>query len=226
MNRVSKTFCAAALTGVVALGAYGARNAVAADRGKSGLPPGPGNPIAAIYKQLQALQSQIQSAVGQAATLWINHLDFVPGGTEIDTAFDSTNSGVGGGLSGLIVTSSTTGETFTSGGNKVIEKGIQVPPNYNVTGVRICYESTSAASFISQIRLAQLQEPPSSAVVRLDDGTDHTDVGPVCFNSAAPTIPINPADGALRLSLRFNFGNTADKVVIRGVGLLLQRTGL
>jgi hypothetical protein len=202
--------------------------AIAKDRGKSGLPPGPGNPIAALQSQIKDLSKLITDAANQSTIMWINHLDLVPGGDEVQTFFDSTNSGVGG-LSGLIVMSTTAGDTFTGGGNKVIEKGLQVPPNYKITGVRICYESSSATSFITQIRLAQLQDPPSTALVMLDDGTDLTNTGPVCVNSATPVTPIDPSLGAVRLSLRVNFDATAfatDKIVIRGLGLLLERTGL
>jgi hypothetical protein len=120
--------------------------------------------------------------------------------------------------------SSTIGESFADTGNKVIEKGLDVPPNYKITGVRICYESSSAASFISQVRLAQLQNPPSTALVVLDDAADLTSVGPVCVNSAATSV--DTSLGAVRLGLRLNFGSVTDKIVIRGLGLLLQRTQL
>lgn len=166
-----------------------------------------------------------QAAKAQDNTImWINHLDFLAGDPSVTTSFNAVNSGIGGGLSGLVITSTTTGEDAVGGGNKVIEKGIQVPPWYLVTGVRMCYElSVNATSFISQIRLAQLQNPPGTAVVELDDGTDLTNPGPVCVDSAGPLVSgsINPADGALRLSLRVNFGNTADAIVLRGVGLKL-----
>ncbi len=174
---------------------------------------------------MDARVDALEGAANQTALMWINHLDLLPGGTEVLTSFSSTSSGVGSGLSGLIITSTTTGETLADGGNKVVEKGVQVPPNYNVTGVRVCYElSAGSTSFISQIRLAQLQDPPSSALVLLDDATDLTSIGPVCVNSAATNI--DPSLGAVRLNLRVNFGNTADKIVVRGLGLHLQRTGL
>ena len=146
------------------------------------MPPGPGNPIAAVYDQVKTLNDQVkalsarvtllENAANQTPTMSINHLDLVPGGPEVQTLYSSVSSGVGGGLSGLIVMSTTLGETFTTGGDKFIEKGLDVPPNYKITGVRICYESSSATSFISQVRLAQLQNPPSTALVVLDDGAD------------------------------------------------------
>ena len=156
-------------------------------------------------------------------TMWINHLDLVPGDPSVLTSFNAVNSGVGGGLSGLIIMSSTTGDTATGGGNKVVEKGLQVPPGYLITGVRICYELSNQRSFIDQIRLAQVQDPPSSALVRLDDATHLTNAGPVCVNSAPTTI--DPELGAVRLDLRVSFGDISDKIVVRAVALHLERRG-
>ena len=160
--------------------------------------------------------------------MWINHLDFLPGDPSVITDFNAVTSGVGTGLSGLIINSTTTGE-IGGGGNKVIEKGVPVPPIFDVSGVRICYEvknvddSTNVVdpTFISQIRLAQLQDPPATAVVLLDDATDQVDPGPICVDSAM-VGPIDPIPGGLRLSLRVNFGNTDDTIVLRGVALLVE----
>ena len=155
--------------------------------------------------------------------MWINHLDLVPGDPSVLTSFNAVSSGVGGGLSGLIITSSTTGDTANGGGNKVVEKGLQVPPGYIITGVRICYELSNVRSFIDQIRLAQVQDPPSTALVRLDDATHLTSPDPVCANSAPTTV--DPELGAVRLDLRVNFGNTSDKIVVRALALHLERRG-
>jgi hypothetical protein len=234
MTNMRKKFYAIALAGSVVVGGATSALAAQAQRGNSGLPPGPGNPIAAVYDQVKTLNDQVkalsarvtllENAANQTPTMWINHLDLVPGGSEVQTLYSSVSSAVGGGLSGLIVMSTTLGEIFTTGGDKFIEKGLDVPPNYKITGVRICYESSSAASFISQVRLAQLQNPPSTALVVLDDGADLTSVGPVCVNSAATSV--DTSLGAVRLGLRVNFGSLTDKIVIRGLGLLLQRTHL
>lgn len=154
--------------------------------------------------------------------MWIDHLGFLAGDPSVDVSFNAVNSGVGGGLSGLIIQSTTTGEDATGGGNKVIETSLAVPPGYLVDGVRVCYESSNASSFISQIRLAQVQDPPATAVVLLDDAADLTNPGPICVDSAAPFAgTVNPADGAVLLSLRVNFGDIADRIVVRGVALHL-----
>ena len=155
----------------------------------------------------------------QAQLMWINHFALLPGDASVKTSFNAVSSGVGGGLTGLVVTSTTAGENGASGGNKVVQTAIEVPPGYIVNGVRVGYELTSSSSYISQIRLAQVQDPPSSAFVLLDDPTDHTAVGPVDVDSA--TTSIDPAAGALLLSLRVNFGSTSDKIVVRSLGLHL-----
>ena len=151
--------------------------------------------------------------------MWVNHFDLLPGDPSVTTTFNAVNSGVGGGLTGLVIQSSTTGENAQGGGNKVVHMGLQVPPGYAIRGVRVCYELTNKRSFISQIRLAQIQSPPQSALVMLDDGTDQTNPGPICVDSAATNV--DPSLGEVLLSLRVNFGNTSDKICVRAVGLHL-----
>ena len=152
-------------------------------------------------------------------TMWVNHFDLLPGDPSVTTSFNAINSGVGGGLTALVIQSSTTGENGQGGGNKVVHMGLQVPPGYVIRGVRVCYELTNKRSFISQIRLSQIQSPPQSAIVLLDDGNDQTNPGPICVDSASTNI--NPEAGEVLLDLRVNFGNTADKIAIRAVGLHL-----
>jgi hypothetical protein len=164
----------------------------------------------------RGLEAQAQSARG---VMWIDHLSLLPGDPSVTTTHNAVNSGVGGGLAALVVHSSTTGEDAQGGGNKVVWTGLEVPLGFFVVGVRICYELTSAKSFISQVRLAQVQNPPATAVVLLDDGTNHTAVGPVCVDVKSPQI--DPQPGALLLDLRVNFGNTSDRIAIRGLGLWL-----
>lgn len=199
-----------------------ARPADAATRGNSGLPPGPGNPLAALQAQIDAIKTFLNAP----ATMWIEHLDFLSGDpTVVTTSFRSTDSGVGGGLAGLIVNSSTVGNLDSFGGNKVVEKAIQVPPRFTVTGVRLCYEwSAGATSHITQIRLAQVQDPPSTALVLLDDATVQPNAGPVCVDSTITSV--DPSLGAVLLSVRLDIGNTADTLVLRGVALHLVPSAL
>src|SRR5437867_9545778 len=96
----------------------------------------------------------------QTGIMWINHLDLLPGDPSVQTSFNAVNSGVGGGLSGLIIGSSTLGDEADGGGNKVVETALEVPPGFKIIGVRVCYENSNPRSFISQTRLAQVQNPP------------------------------------------------------------------
>jgi hypothetical protein len=154
-------------------------------------------------------------------TMWIDHLVFLPGDPSVQTSFNAVSSGVGSGLSGLIITSSTLGDVAQDGGNKVVETALEVPPGFQIVSVRVCYENSNPRSFITQTRLAQVQNPPSTAIVLLDDPTHLNAAGPVCVNSQ-PTL-VNPAKGSVLLSLRLNFGDTTDKIVLRAVGLNLVK---
>jgi len=236
----------AALACSIIVGTVGIPDAMAKRRGNSGLPDGPGNPIAAVNSGLQDLKQAVEDLAKEIADLekavadlapkenllWINYLDFVPGDTDVVTSYKALSPGPGvSSLAGLIITSTTAGEDSINGGNKVVEKGLQVPPGYKVDGVRICFESsnpTPTGSFISQIRISQFQELPAppTRLVLLDDGTDLINVGPACVDSASPTGgPIDPSLGSLLLSLRVNFAdpltNPDDKIVIRAIGLYL-----
>ena len=156
----------------------------------------------------------------RAGIVWLNHLDLLPGDPSVQTSFTALTSSAVGGLSGLDISSTTTGDTGIPAGNKVVQMGAGVPPDLMVTGVRVCYELSDPASFITQIRLAQVQDPPDNALVLLDDGTDQTAPGPVCVDSTPTSI--DPEAGALLLSLRLNFADTAHAMVVRGIGLHVE----
>ena len=159
---------------------------------------------------------------GREEILWLNHYDLLPGDpTVVQVTRQSTSSGVGGGLTAAVVQSTTTGEIDSKGGNKVVHMAVAVPPGHIVAGVRLGYELTSRESHVSQIRLAQVQDPPKVAAVLLDDGTDHVDMGPIYVDSSATRI--DPSAGPLLLSLRVKFASTNDRIAIRGVGLRLSK---
>lgn len=217
-NAMTRAMAATAVLMIVVQG-----SALAQGRGQSGLPDGPGNPLASLQAQIDTLTAS------RSALMWINHFDFLPGADDVVTSFNSTSSGVGGGLRALVIQSTTAGEISTGGGNKVVHLALQVPPGWLIRSVRVCYELSNARSFISQIRLAQVQDPPSSALVFLDDGLDLVDPGPLCVNSAAlpAGFEIDPAAGSVLLSLRVNFdaagiiGAGDDRIALRAVGLNL-----
>ena len=108
----------------------------------------------------------------------------------------------------------------TVGGTSVVQTALEIPPVHIIRGVRICYELSSNRSFINGIRLAQVQNPPSTALILLDDPTPLNNPSPVCVDSQPTSV--DPTQGAVLLSLRVNFGNTSDKIVIRGLGIILS----
>lgn len=166
------------------------------------------------------VQKDRPKAAAKKLIMWVNHFDLLPGDPSVKTSFNAVSSGVGGGLTGLVIESTTTGENGQGGGNKVVHMGLQVPPGYSIRGVRVCYELSNKRSFISQIRLAQVQTPAQNALVLLDDGTDQTNPGPICVDSSATTV--DPSAGEVLLSLRVSFGNTSDRIVVRALGLHLS----
>ena len=97
--------------------------------------------------------------------MWVNHLSLLPGDPSVNISYNAINSGVGGGLTGLVIESTTTGEEAQGGGNKVVQKGLDIPPGFRITGVRVGYENSNVRSFITQVRLAQVQNPPESTTI-------------------------------------------------------------
>jgi hypothetical protein len=163
---------------------------------------------------------------GEARVQWANHFDLLSGDPSVTTTSSlSTNSGVGSGLTALVITSKTTGDVDSDGGNKVVQMALELQPKTRIVGVRLCYELSDPGqngSYIDQIRLAQIQNPPSSAIVLLDDGTVQDATGPTCVNSALASPAIKAKNGSVLLSLRVNFSNVADKIAVRAVGLLVN----
>jgi len=153
--------------------------------------------------------------------MWINHFDLLPGDSTVLTSYYETSpSPLGGGaLGGVVIKSTTLGDRGAGGSNKDVHMGLQVPPGYLIKGVRVCYE-LSAKSFITQIRLSQVNDPPSSATVLLDDGTDRTAAGPISVDSTKCSV--DPSRGAVLLSLRVNFSDLSDWIVVRALGLYLE----
>ena len=164
--------------------------------------------------------------------LWLNHFELQPGKDEVSTSHELTLScPFQTCLVGQQIESTTLGDTFADGQAKVVLMAAGVPPGFDITGVRVCYELSNAASFITAVRLAQVNTPPANATVMLDDGSDLTSPGPVCSDTGQPPDvfmpfgPVHPENGAVLLSLRVNFGDTAHKIIVRGLALLLQKAG-
>lgn len=89
--------------------------------------------------------------------------------------------------------------------------------NTSVSSVGVCYAISTTVvgrTYISQTRLTTMTLP-NSATVLLDDGTDRTAVGPVCYSVPASFTP----SGAVSLGLKVVFGSTSDRITIGLVSL-------
>ncbi len=105
--------------------------------------------------------------------------------------------------------------TIRAGDLQWISLPLVVQDYLRIKAVIVCYDLSSASSFISQVRLSE-ETVPTAVVIRHDDTTDLTSTVPVCAESAVDSY--QPA-GALTLSLRLNFANTTDTIDISAIGL-------
>jgi hypothetical protein len=99
---------------------------------------------------------------------------------------------------------------------KWIDMGIDVPPGTIIKGITICYQLSNKRSYISQVRLTE-QTTPNTRLVHHDDPTDLLSTSPVCVTSA---VSYGAAfNGAINLSLRLNFTNAGDFIMLGAVGV-------
>ena len=87
-----------------------------------------------------------------------------------------------------------------------------------ISGVEVCYEIQSDGSgrtYISQTRLTDMTTP-NTATVKLDDGTDRTELGPQCYVINSAVTP----EGTITLALKVVFGNITDSIIIGSTRLL------
>ncbi len=143
-------------------------------------------------------------------TIWVSALDMIA-------------SPRGDAPSNLVLARGAAGNTLdvttTSAGDlQWLAKPLALADNLRIKKVTVCYDLSSADSFISQIRITRENEPPSAFVVN-DDGTDHKSTDPVCVDSNV--VPNEPVEGAMTMSLRLNFANTTDQIRIGGIGILV-----
>ncbi|WP_339134872.1 MAG: hypothetical protein WGN25_16490 [Candidatus Electrothrix sp. GW3-4] len=99
--------------------------------------------------------------------------------------------------------------------------GLSLPIENNmnaISEVEVCYQIISAQSgstYISQTRLTDMSTP-DAATVKLDDGTDRTDLGPQCYVTNGNITP----EGTITLALKVVFGDTEDAIIIGSTRLL------
>ena len=85
--------------------------------------------------------------------------------------------------------------------------------------MEICYDLSSASSFISSVSIIEVTGP-SSANVRLTDATDLTSVTPDCYTTVGDPFP-NPysPNGSLTLFIQVTFANDTDTIDLGAIGM-------
>jgi hypothetical protein len=149
--------------------------------------------------------------------VWINHLRLAPVGTGLMATYDA----VGTGLSGLVVSPRTTGP-LAKGQGYLLETALEVPPGFFLRGVRVGLESSSRDCFLSLIRLAQVNDPPDSAVLLGEDERAHRAVGAQSVDSE--DVSVDPRRGPVLLTFGFGFEDPGGWVVVRSLGMRLSRS--
>lgn len=95
---------------------------------------------------------------------------------------------------------------------------LEVAPYHEINAIRVCYQLSNTGTFISQVRLVEMQTP-DVAIVRHDDihVKDQLTIDPTCYRSEFGKA--YRSDGAINLALRLNFGNVADKIILGAIGV-------
>lgn len=144
-------------------------------------------------------------------TIWLSPTDFVSGDPTLKTRYPS-------------VSSPNTTVTCTSPGDlKWVSVGLRLPQNVKIEEIMVCYQVSNSQSFISQIRLVEMNTPNKATVIH-DDGTDLRSTSPICYTS--PVGGKVPSPGtAVTLALRLTFQNANDKIMLGAVGVKIDSNG-
>lgn len=136
-------------------------------------------------------------------TLWLSPHQMV----DVDGALNIAPYG-----GAVIVSSSTVGDL------QWISLGLNLPTNLTIDSVIINYQLTNAASFISQVRLAESRLVQQS--VYFDDGTDLLSTAPASYS----TFVGLSFNGLVTLLLRLNFTDLSHDIYIGTVGLVISQS--
>ena len=148
--------------------------------------------------------------------LWVDPLGLKPGSPNVEASLDPLEAGGGLGASGVVI------KALEGEGPRRVEMGLSVPPGLLVKGVRLCYEVSSEAFSIDEVRILQLQDPPTSDALVFQDETDLTSAEAVCVDTAEAEELIDPTAGSLRLQLILTGPETVspeDCIIIHGLGI-------
>ncbi|MGI0014041.1 MAG: glycosyl hydrolase family 28-related protein, partial [Nitrososphaera sp.] len=138
-------------------------------------------------------------------TIWLSPTDYVSGDSSLRISYPSVSH------------PNTTVTSTTKGDLKWISLGLRLPPHVRVEEVIVCYQVLNARSFISQVRLVEMNTPDRAVVIH-DDGTDLQSTAPVCYSSNVGGKVPTPGT-AVTLALRLNFQDKTDRIMLGAVGI-------
>jgi len=92
--------------------------------------------------------------------------------------------------------------------------GLPLSSELLLSSVKVCYQVSSSASYISQIRVTRMTQVLSTLVIH-DDASDLTSTTPTCFVSSFSGP--EQTNGAMQLALRLNVADTSDSFLIGAV---------
>ncbi|MEN3332667.1 MAG: hypothetical protein V7641_2032 [Blastocatellia bacterium] len=136
--------------------------------------------------------------------LWLSPTDFVTGDKSLKISYPSVTHPA------VLVKAKTPGDL------KWIYLGLRVPLYHDIQAIHVCYQLSNRRSFISQVRLVEMQTP-DQAVVRHDDATDLLSTTATSYRS--PLVRAFRPGAAVSLALRLNFGSVADTITLGAIGM-------
>lgn len=142
-------------------------------------------------------------------TIWFSPLSLVSGSSEVTVVpSEFTN------LSAAAITSNNLGS------NNQVLLGLNLSSNQKIDSIIINYRLSNSASFIDQIRLAEMTSPNFSSVIS-DDPTDLTSTEAARYSNYIGSVPVN---GTVTLLLFLNFADPADIIYIGAIGVVVSQT--
>lgn len=139
-------------------------------------------------------------------TLWISPTEWITGDPTLKLSYPSVQHPA------VEITATTPGDL------KWVFTGLRLPAGILIKAVRVCYQLSNKKSFISQVRLTEMQAP-DVALVRHDDATDLLSTDPTCYVS---NVGAYRPQGAVTLALRLKFAKKTDKITLGPVGVDME----
>jgi hypothetical protein len=148
-----------------------------------------------------------QSAIDR--TVWISPLNFVVSEGAQDWEALSISRGFADNAIRV--------KSKRSGDLRWILLPLPIPTDLKIKKLSVCYQLSNSRSLISQIKLTEQKEPPSTTVIH-DDSTELTSTTSTCYES---NVGGWQPQKAITLGLGLKFGNASDHIDIGAIGVIL-----